>query len=238
MIRLVVFDMAGTTVRDDDGVNRCLGQALARAGVEASRDAINAVMGLRKPDAIDALLGPDAADAARVARRARIDAIHRDFAEAMIAHYRSAPEVAEVAGTSAVFRTLKSWGIRIALDTGFDRRIANAVLRRFRWIAEGLVDATVTSDEVPRGRPAPDMVFRAMTLTGVGDATGVAKVGDTPSDLHEGTQAGCRLVVGVTSGTHTRSQLATAPHTHLVDTLTELIDIVARAGRPNVRTLR
>ena len=30
-IELVVFDMAGTTVRDDDAVNPCLREALARA---------------------------------------------------------------------------------------------------------------------------------------------------------------------------------------------------------------
>ena len=36
-IELVVFDMAGTTVNDDDGVNRCVREALAARRHRASR---------------------------------------------------------------------------------------------------------------------------------------------------------------------------------------------------------
>ena len=242
MIRLVVFDMAGTTVRDDDAVNTSFSNALVAAGVERSRDEINAVMGLAKPRAIDMLLEPVAADAeadaaARAVRKTRIDAIHRDFADRMIAHYLKSPEVREIDGASEVFKAMKNSGVRIALDTGFDRRIANAVLRRMRWIALGLVDVTVTSDEVVEGRPAPDMIFRAMTLAGVGSAHDVAKVGDTPSDLHEGTNAGCAAVVGYTGGTHTREQLAAAPHTHLIANLRDLLDIVGIQKGRHVRAL-
>lgn len=228
MTRLVIFDMAGTTVYDDDAVNKCLAEALSRAGVEQSREAINAVMGWPKPLAIDRLLGPiaDATPEAAAARKAQVDAIHRDFAERMIAHYLRSPAVREVEGTSEVFRALKLAGTRIALDTAFDRRIANAVLRRLRWIALGFVDVTVTSDEVVQGRPAPDMIFRAMALAGVGHASEVAKIGDTPSDLQEGASAGCGLVVGYTSGTHTHEQLAAAPHTHLISDLRQLLDII------------
>ena len=38
-IELVVFDMAGTTINDDDGVNRCVRAALEQAGVTATREA-------------------------------------------------------------------------------------------------------------------------------------------------------------------------------------------------------
>jgi phosphonatase-like hydrolase len=244
MTRLVVFDMAGTTVQDDDAVNACLAAALAHAGVERSREDINAVMGIPKPRAIDRLLGPMAGDAtadadertpeAAALRKApdvaallktRVDAIHADFAERMIAHYKGSA-LREVEGASEVFKALKSVGVRVALDTGFDRRIANFLLRRLRWIALGLVDITVTSDEVANGRPAPDMIIRAMALMGVGNPFEVAKVGDTPSDLYEGTNAGCGLVVGYTGGTHTHEQLAAAPHTHLISHLRQFLDTV------------
>jgi phosphonatase-like hydrolase len=238
MIRLVVFDMAGTTVHDDDAVNASFAEALRAGGVERSRDAINAVMGLAKPRAIDLLLEPIPDDAeARASRKTRIEAIHRDFTDRMIAHYSKSPAVREIDGASEVFKALKSASLRVALDTGFDRRIANAVLRRMRWIPLGLVDATVTSDEVRDGRPAPDMIFRAMTLTGVGSANDVAKVGDTPSDLHEGTNAGCGVVVGYTSGTHSRDQLAVAPHTHLIANLRELLGIIGIQRGRHVRAL-
>ena len=39
----------------------------------------------------------------------------------------------------------------MALDTGFSRPIVDAILARLDWTAGLLLDATVTSDEVPRG---------------------------------------------------------------------------------------
>src|SRR5262249_58578109 len=52
-IELVVFDMAGTTVHDGDAVGSCFRAALATAGVAAPADAVKAVMGLPKPQAVD-----------------------------------------------------------------------------------------------------------------------------------------------------------------------------------------
>jgi phosphoglycolate phosphatase-like HAD superfamily hydrolase len=66
------------------------------------------------------------------------------------------------------------------------------------------------------------MIQDLMQQVGCQDPSQVIKIGDTPSDLHEGTNAGCRLVIGVTYGTHTREQLQPHPHTHLVDSVEEL----------------
>ena len=77
-------------------------------------------------------------------------------------------------------------------------------------------------DAVPRGRPFPDMILHLMSVLNIDDPKRVIKIGDAPADLEEGLAAGCRWVVGVTWGTHTRSQLMQDPHTHLVDTVEEL----------------
>jgi len=48
--KLVVFDMAGTTVQDGEGVvNRALRTALAGYGVTVTFDDVNEVMGLHSP---------------------------------------------------------------------------------------------------------------------------------------------------------------------------------------------
>lgn len=57
-IRLVVFDMAGTTVHDDDGVNRCIRGSLETAGLTVPPAAVNAVMGLPKREALRRLIEP------------------------------------------------------------------------------------------------------------------------------------------------------------------------------------
>ena len=61
-----------------------------------------------------------------------------------------------------------------------------------------------------------------MQRCGVSDPARVAKVGDTPADLAQGHNAGCGLVIGVTSGSHTREQLAGHPHTHLIESVADL----------------
>jgi phosphonatase-like hydrolase len=223
-IKLVVLDMAGTTVRDDDSVNSCLRESLIASGFHVSRDQINAVMGMPKPFAIAALIeGEHKAEAP--ASKPLIATIHDDFVKRMLAFYRTDVTVGPMPHAVEALSEIKAAGAKIALDTGFTRPIADAILERLGWMT-GFLDATVTSDEVERGRPFPDLIERAMVLTGVTDPREVAKVGDTPSDLLEGTAAGCRLVIGVTNGTHRADQLALHPHTHLIASLRELPPIV------------
>jgi len=218
-IELVVFDLAGTTVDDGGAVNRCLRAALLADGFGAEPDAVDAVMGLAKPVALRALLGAEATDA-------RVERVLADFTARMTAFYASDPSVVEMPGASDAFRALKRAGVGVALDTGFSREIVRVLLDRMGWEGEGLVDASVTSDEVERGRPYPDMIRALMGRLKVSAAHQVAKVGDTPSDLEEGSHAGCGLIIGYTGGTHTRAQLARWPHTHLIDALADLPDLV------------
>lgn len=225
---LVIFDIAGTTVFDGDAVGMCLRQALEHsARASFTRDEVNTYMGIAKPVAIASLLEQ------RTGRRPHVDKvgeIHADFEARMLEHYRASPEVKEVNGAAALFRELRGRGLKVALDTGFGRPITDAVLRRLGWSIPDMIDASVTSDDVAEGRPAPDMVFRAMALTEISDVKRVIKVGDTPSDLQEGTNAGCGMVVGVTSGSHTDAQLRPYPHTALINSIRELPDLLGVEG--------
>jgi len=223
-IELVVFDMAGTTVRDDDAVNHCLQNALAAASLNVTRDEINHVMGIAKPLAIRTLLERHRNGEAVTDQL--VTTIHDDFLQRMLDHYRTSPTVEPMPHTMDTFAQLKEAGVRLALDTGFSRPIADAILNRLGWRESGLLDTTVTSDEVAQGRPHPDLLFRAMERTGVKSAQAVAKVGDTPADLGEGASAGSGLNIGVTNGSHTAKELEPYPHTHLISDLRELWAIV------------
>lgn len=227
-LELVVFDMAGTTVFDGDAVNLCLRDALSAAGVEVSRDAVNAVMGIAKPLAILRLI--EQSGHRELAHDEIVHDIYLDFEHRMLLHYRESPEVVEVGGASATFHWLRSLGVRVGLDTGFNRHIADMVIERMGWKHRDLIDVTVTSDEVERGRPFPDMIRHLMAVTGVTEAGAVAKVGDTPSDLEEGTNAGCGLVIGVTNGSHTQEELTPYPHTHLVPSVASLPELFRSLG--------
>ena len=227
-IELVVLDMAGTTVYDGDAVHRSLQETLAAASVHVTRDEVNAVMGQPKPVAIETLLRRKGAPEAGLAERTA--ALHSDFVDRMIRYYRDHAQ--EIAPASAVFQELRARGVKVFLDTGFGRPIADAILARLAWTTPEVLDGTVTSDEVARGRPHPDMVLRAMDLCAITDPRRVAKVGDTPSDLQEGHAAGCGLVIGVTEGSHTKAELEPEPHTHLIPNVGALPALVLGAAVP------
>lgn len=224
-IDLVVFDLAGTTVKDNDDVPRVLQQALMDFDVDITLEEARAVMGIPKPVAIRSMLAARQKGAGDIGD-SLVNAIHQGFVEAMIRFYERDHSVGEKDGASEVFRALKAANVKIVVDTGFDRPITDALLKRLRWVEENLIDGSVTSDEVLHGRPHPDMIFRAMELANVTDIARVAKVGDTASDMQEGTAAGCRYVIGITTGAYTQKDLALHPHTHLVKTLHEALNIV------------
>lgn len=217
--------MAGTTVHDENFVADALVRAFATHQLYITRQHANRKMGIPKPVAIRELL-EEMYEEMPADIDKTVNQIHNDFRAAMLECYRTHPGVRSKEHAEDVFRELKNIGITVALDTGFSRDIADAITERLGWSTRKLVDMVITSDEVKQGRPAPDMIFRAMELAGVQQAYEVAKIGDTVSDLEEGTSAGCRYVIGITSGAQPRHELEKAPHTHLVDNLKEVLPIL------------
>ncbi|MES2304526.1 MAG: HAD family hydrolase [Gemmatimonadota bacterium] len=219
-IRLVVFDLSGTTVHDGGGVvRRNLREVLAGAGLELREGALEGVAGLPKRTAIRTLLEGHGRDELLD----RVESLHADFAARMRRWYRDDPAVREVTGATDTFRALRAAGIRVAIATGFTRDVLDVVLARMGWVGpDSPVNTTVASDEVKRARPWPDAI--ELLRKGAGDlpAAAVAKVGDTAADLQEGTMARCGLVVGVLSGGHAREVLEAQPHDQLIASIADL----------------
>ncbi len=209
---LVIFDMAGTTVEDRGQVPTAFAETLAANNITITSDEIARVRGASKRQAIRNLLPPaDAGDA---------DRIYQQFGANLARAYRR-DGVRSTPGAERVIRDLRAGGIKVALTTGFDRDITNLLLSTLGWTS-GTIDAVICGDDVPSGRPAPDMILLAMSLTGVGDAGRVANVGDTAMDLESAARAGVRWNVGVLSGAHTREALERAPHTHIIESVAYL----------------
>ena len=90
------------------------------------------------------------------------------------------------------------------------------------WTEGKQYDVLVTADDVVLGRPNPDMIVEAMMKLNVHDEELVLKAGDSIIDIEEGKNANCGVTIGVTTGAHTRHQLLSANPTHVLDSLTEL----------------
>jgi phosphonatase-like hydrolase len=204
MIKLCVFDLAGTTIRDDGGaVADAFQRAFALHGCEVSQEIINKYMGLAKPLAISKIASDELG--AKISEYIQVR-IHRSFVALMQDHYRNTQDLA-MPGAEDCFRQLHAWGIKVALDTGFSQEITQLIQAKLGWVKNNLIDAVCSSDQVSQGRPSPDMIKKIMADLGIEDASSVAKIGDTPADIQEGLNAGCGLVVGVLSGTYSREKL-------------------------------
>lgn len=224
-IKLVVFDMAGTTVEDNNNVHGALVQGFAAHNYTITLADANSVMGIPKPVAIRQLLDEKFADVQD--KGALVSKIHAVFLQEMISFYKNDASVKAKEGAEATFAALKEKGIKVCLDTGFSRDITDTILERLNWKDSGVIDHSITSDEVANGRPYPDMIYKAMKDLHIESAEQIAKVGDTASDMHEGTSAGCKYVIGITTGAFSAEQLAKEPHTHLITHLHEVADIVS-----------
>ena len=231
-LKLLVLDMAGTTVRDRHEVEACFAQAAAATGLRATAERILAVQGQAKRFVFETLWREQLGASAAAGRlTAQVDRSYQVFRTVLEAHYRSQP-VEPTPGCLALFDYIKSQGIPIALTTGFYREVTDLILHRLGWDvgldfrrrgnACSIIDLSVASDEVAEGRPAPLMIQKAMHVFGIADPRQVYNVGDTPSDLESGRRAGCGRSLAVTNGTHSRQQLAQCPNDGLFASLAEL----------------
>lgn len=221
-IALVVFDMAGTTIEDAGQVPEAFEAALAARGLAVSADELRAVRGASKREAIRLLV-----ERQRPALLPEVEAIFGEFREHLSGRFRR-DGIGTIGGAAQAFVALRERGIKVALNTGFDRAITDLILETVGWGGD-TVDAVICGDDVPDGRPAPYMIFRAMEATGTQRVAEVANVGDTALDLQAGANAGVGLNVGVLSGAHRRDQLRQYPHDHLLASVAELLDVVDRA---------
>lgn len=218
--QLVVFDMAGTTVKDKGNVNDAFRAAFLESGIDVSVADVDTVMGYRKIEAIEIILKKYLE--AMEYDAARINLIHDSFTAKMVSFYENDIELAPLPQVLETFSTLKANGIKIALNTGFTRIITDVILRRLGWDNNDLIDAVVCSDEVQEGRPHPFMIKKIMEQVAVTECEKVVKVGDTSVDVLEGQFAACGLVVAVTTGAYTRLQLLEYQPDHIIESMQEL----------------
>lgn len=224
-IKLAVFDIAGTTVQDKNDVAKAFQKAFSTTDLPVTIEEINPLMGYHKPTAIQMLLEKKgvAFDSDLV------EEIHGNFVNEMLDFYEYDSEVKAMEGAEELFFFLKERGVRIALNTGFSREIASAIIARFQWLERGLIDDFIGSDEVPEGRPFPYMIAELKNRLGISEEDSVMKVGDTVVDIQEGKNAGCNYIIAVTTGAATAEELLEWQPTHVVGHLSQIPVLINEA---------
>ncbi len=222
MIKLVVFDMAGTTVDEDNVVYKTVRQAINSAGYEFTQEQVQEFgAGKEKSQAIRDVLALDGNSHSDE----EVATIFADF-KVRLAEAYDTLDVKEQPGASEVFSSLRSLGVQVFLNTGYDRVTAEKLVKKIGWSLGTDIDGLVTADDVSNGRPAPDMIQLAMKQASVVDAQTVVKIGDSQIDIEEGKNAECGLTFGITTGAQTESMLMACSPSGVLKSLSELLPIV------------
>lgn len=106
-------------------------------------------------------------------------------------------------GAEELLDELRAAGIALGVATGKVRYRADHVLDAVGMLPK--LDAVTGSDEVPHGKPEPDIVLLAVKRLGVEPAEAIM-VGDSPLDLVAGQAAGTRVAAALW-GQGTREEL-------------------------------
>lgn len=230
-VKMIVFDMAGTTVKDENEVEKCFIDAADSTGLNYSVDEIVSMMGWTKRLVFETLWKKNLPGADEFTIQQKTEESYLKFKEVLENHYLTKP-VLPIDGVLDIFLYCKNKGIKIILTTGFYRKVTDIILNRLYWDKHldenglgnenSIIDLTISSDQVINGRPAPEMIQKAMHIFGIEDPGLVVKIGDTPSDLQAGKNANCLLTLGVTYGTHTKEQLEKFDNDGLLNNIYEL----------------
>jgi phosphonoacetaldehyde hydrolase len=226
----VIFDWAGTLV--DHGSRApvaALQEVFAGAGVPVSVAEARQSMGIAKKDHVRCILAlPRVAEHWKRERgaapsEADVEALYADFLPKQIECLGRFSSV--IAGVPDTAEALRSRGIRIGSTTGYTRDMLDFLLegaRRQRFAP----DCAVCPQDVPGGgRPAPWMCYLNAIKLQASPLWSMVKIGDTPSDIEEGLNAGM-WTVGVT---RTGNEVGLTEEEWHSATLEDRKEILARA---------
>jgi len=218
-IRLAVFDMAGTTVDEGGIVYDTLLDELRSHKIPVEDSEFSKWHGANKKNVVQHFVRLSHGNDSNAARLT--DEIYGRFEKALQRKYEADNSpVKEVSGITEYFRQLRQRDIKIALDTGYPRPLAQLLVDRLHF--GPMIDLLVTSDDVGgHGRPYPYMIHHAMRELKIEKVQEVAKFGDTARDMEEGLNAGCSLVVGVLSGADAADTLSEAGATVIVPSVVQ-----------------
>ena len=146
------------------------------------------------PEAQEAMMGMSSLEWSRylhetVGLRAPPEAINAEVVRRMLARYEV--DLPVVPGAVEAVRRLDGEGFRLAVASSSNRELIDAVLRRIELAA--LFEATVSSEEVRRGKPWPDVYLEAARRLNV-PTSRCAAVEDSTSGIRAARAAGMRVL--------------------------------------------
>lgn len=221
-IKMIVFDMAGTTVNENNVVYKTLQKVISDAGFSVSLDQVlEQGAGKEKLQAVKSILQHYAhtTDDASAAK------IYDKFIVQLEEAYNEL-DIMPQPNAETLFNALHERKILVVLNTGYNRKTAQSIIDKLGW-KEGVdFDSVITATDVNKNRPNPDMILLAKEKFDIKTSAEIIKVGDSIIDIEEGKNAGCGFTVGITTGAHTYRQLQSANPDFIINNLIDLLPLI------------
>jgi len=216
-IKLVVLDIGGTLIADHGEVPDAMLGAFSRHGVTVTPAEFAEWRGASKREMVRHFVGREHKS------DTLIEPIYADF---MATAGKAYEKVQPIPGAEQAMKELAAMKLLMATTTGFDQVLTTAILSRLGW--QHYFVASISSDQVREGRPAPYMLFHAMEAAGVYEPAQVIAVGDTPLDLQAATNGNMGAAIGVYSGAATEERLRKERNSGVLPSVAALPDLIRR----------
>lgn len=220
-----------------------LQSVLARHDIPSATEDLRLGMGLPKREHLRAILSHQGLGELS-------DQLYPELERELSVHIAARTEL--IPGVAAVTSWLRCEGVRIGTTTGYTSMMMDLIAPSAA--AQGYCpDAILTPDQVSAGRPSPLMIYANAVRLGRWPLGAMVKVGDTPSDIMEGRNAGTWTIGVALTGNSlglseaeiqrlpaetrsacfsaARATLAAAGAHEVIDLFTDLPDALARIAR-------
>lgn len=214
---LVCCGLFGTVAADDGIVERSYAEAIATQGVVSGTSSF-----ARRMAQVHQARGQAPADVLRRLfpdNEARAQAAELAFDRALGDGLRRVV-VRPAACAARALARLRESGRKICIVTSLPRQALDAALEATGLRA--LADLSLSSDDVARGFPWPDLVLTALLRTQTGAVCDVTVVHSTGAGVESGRRSGAGVVAGVLSGPHAAARLRSSGATHVLGSIADL----------------
>ena len=243
--KILVFDMAGTTINENGIVYKTLYNTIKDYGLEINENELTKWHGANKYDVLNHFLEKKKYSVTTTSNLPieygilnNRDKIKRELKQQLYTNFNN--NLKEVyldpnldpsiklmdENMPILFNKIRSKGIKIALNTGYNKDIQQILIDKFNMTE--FIDDYISSEEVYSGRPHSYMINKLIERNNiyfsnnVYSSNDVIKFGDSVNDILEGHNARCIASVGVLSGADNKETLNTANPTHLIKSVMDI----------------
>ena len=243
--KMLVLDMAGTTINDNGIAFNTLYTTIKNYGLEIQKNELNKWHGANKYDVLNHYLEKEKFSVIAASNLPieygimnNKDHIKKELQQQLYTNYNNNLKQAYLdpfldppiklmdENIPTLFNKIRSNGIKIALNTGYNKDIQQILIDKFNMTE--FIDDYISSNEVISGRPQPYMINKLIERNNiylsnsVYSSTDVIKFGDSVNNILEGHNSRCYASVGVLSGLDDEETLNTANPTHLIKSVMDI----------------